>query len=175
MNSVKSWVFRNYWWIAIAASICVLLTWALVLWRLNESAEKYWQVPLAAMGGIFSFAFFVQRQRLDELKLFRDLFTDFNDAYDELNDHLERIATHGQIAGPEDRQKVVDYFNLCAEEFWWYREGYIPNSVWGFWCRGMMYYFDRAEFQKLWNDEQKINSYYGLTLAVITRGANLKE
>ena len=118
--------------------------------------------------------FLVQKQRLDELKLFRELFTYFNDVYDELNDHLERIATDGQIDVSENRQRVVDYFNLCAEEFWWYREGYIPDSVWGFWCRGMMYYFDRAEFQKLWNDEKRINSYYGLTLAAITRGASLK-
>ncbi len=167
-------MFGNYWWIAIVVSIGALVLWVLVLWRFEGIAEKYWQIPLTILGGAFSFAFFVQKQRLDELKLFRDLFTDFNDAYDELNDHLERIATHGQIDVPENRQKVVDYFNLCAEEFWWYREGYIPDSVWGFWCRGMKYYFDRAEFQKLWDEEQKINSYYGLTLPVITRGASLK-
>ena len=161
---------------AIAVSIGACVIWVLALSKLEGVAEKYWQVPLTILGGAFSFAFLVQKQRLDELKLFRELFAEFNVKYDGLNDDLEKLVSRevDSIDDPKDRQRVVDYFNLCAEEYWWYREGYIPDSVWGYWCRGMKYYLDKTEIKKLWDEEQKTNSYYGLTLAVVAHGVDLK-
>ncbi len=69
------------------------------------------------LGAVLGFCFIVQKQKLEELRLFRDLFTDFNCRYDEMNEKLENILTGNQIEDSKLRKTLVDYFNLCAEEY----------------------------------------------------------
>src|SRR6266851_9492732 len=71
------------------------------------------KVPLtgALIAGVLGFCYFVQQQRLAETHLFKELFTEFNRRYDEMNDHLARIpASH--TATIEEDDLIVDYLNL---------------------------------------------------------------
>src|SRR5271170_1686655 len=55
-------------------------------WRFPEVHRP--ELLVAAIGGIAGFTYFLYRQHLDETKLFKELFAEFNARYDALNDDL---------------------------------------------------------------------------------------
>ena len=163
---IKHWLFKLYGWISLTAAFAVLV------WVAND--EKNWlQIVTAAGAAILGFCYFVQQQKLAETELFHQLFTAFNARYDHLNGQLSAILAQGVAVEPADRMTVVDYFNLCAEEYLFYKEGYIHPKVWTAWCRGMLWYLRRHPFKDVWHEEVQTDSFYGLTLDEIQRGAKL--
>lgn len=80
----KHWVLRHYLWIAIA-----LLASALVaaFWGRPEKVEEW----VAIIGIPALFLVTVQKQKTEELELFKSLFTKFNRRYDRLNEKLNAI------------------------------------------------------------------------------------
>ena len=124
----------------------------------------------ALIAGVLGFCYFIQQQRVAETHLFKELFTEFNRRYDEMNDRLTRITTSGS-SGPEDNQLIIDYLNLCAEEYLFFREGYIHREAWRAWCRGMLQYLDSDAFRTIAQRELASGSYYGLTEGQIGAGA----
>ncbi len=126
-------------------------------------------VSLGAVGVLLSFVYFVQKQQLEEAKLIKDLVTEFNAGYDELNEELNGIVGSSN-PGLESTQKdtLYNYFNLCAEEYLFYRRGYIYPEVWEAWARGMEACFtDDYRIRNLWECESKTGSYYGLDFDTI--------
>jgi hypothetical protein len=125
------------------------------------------QLFLGSMTAGAAFFFFLYRQHLDETKLFKELFVEFNRRYDRLNSRLNEIC-RGDSAVPlteRERGVVFDYFNLCAEEFLFFRSGYIDAAVWKTWRSGMAFFFNDPRIRDLWNEEcgsaDKRASYYG--------------
>ena len=88
-----------------------------------------------------------------------------------MNDRLVKIVSSPEPPDENIRQAIVDYINLCAEEYLWFSEGYIHREVWRSWCVGMLWYLDREPFRTVWGEESATNSYYGLSLEIIRRGA----
>jgi hypothetical protein len=90
------------------------------------------ELLLSAVGGVAGFGYFLYRQHLDEAKLFKELFVEFNTRYDALNDNLNVIlfGPSEGLLSPDEREYLFDYFNLCAEEYFFYRAGYIDCRVW---------------------------------------------
>jgi hypothetical protein len=141
--------------IAIAA---VIAAW----WLLCAAGHRP-ELLGATLGGVASFAYFIYRQHVDETKLFKALFLEFNARYDALNDDLNAILfgpTEGLLSAAE-REKLFSYFNLCAEEYLFYKAGYIDCRVWESWCRGMGVFFKHPRIQALWEQDCKAESYYG--------------
>ena len=129
----------------------------------------------AAIKGIIaaalSFCYFAQQQKLAETKLFKELFTEFNNRYDAMNGKLSSIPANIPV-NEKDRQTVT-IINLCSEEYLFKKEGYIHDDVWTAWCRGMSEYFRKEPFCSIWEEEEISGSYYGLTIAIICEGARL--
>lgn len=164
-NMNRQFIFRNYWWIALLTGI----TSVTVVLRAGDASRA--SIVGSVVAGVLAFCYFAQTQKLQEMSLFKELFTEFNRRYDDLNDQLIEIATIARVPDSSGRQVIVDYFNLCAEEYLWFSEGYIHREVWRSWCAGMMWYFDREPFRTVWTEERATNSYYGLSLDIIRRGA----
>lgn len=125
---------------------------------------------LVILGGIASFFYFVQKQQLEELKLFNELYRDFNARYDKMNEELNRIVSANPTAPltAQETYQLYDYFNLCSEEYLFYLRGYIFPEVWEAWCNGIWFYLKNTRVSELWDNEEKnAASYYGLTLAKI--------
>lgn len=122
-----------------------------------------WQIFLAVFGGLFSFVFLVQKQQLEEAKFANDLINRFNDRYDSLNEEINRIACEatGKLS-EEDKARLYDYFNLCAEEYLFYARGYIYPSVWASWLKGMEHFAKNERIRACWHAELVGGSYYGL-------------
>ena len=97
----------------------------------------------------------------------KELITDFNSRYDNLNGELNDILRKGDEEpsmelDQNDRAILNDYFNLCAEEYLFKKLGYIHPRVWEAWYRGMEIYFKDRRICELWEQEEK-DSYYGFT------------
>lgn len=123
--------------------------------------------------GILGFCYFVQQQKLAEIQLFKELFTEFNQRYDTMNGDLYDIRTGTREVDAAARKTLIDYFNLCSEEFLFFEEGYIHSVVWRSWCRGTLWYLTGPHIRAVWDEEieQNNNSYYALTIDKLREGA----
>ena len=148
--------------IFFVSSVAVVVLW--YLFALGHRPE----VLLSSIGAVAGFSYFLYHQHLDETKLFKDLFIEFNVRYDKLNDGLNTILVgpkEGELSESE-RELVFSYFNLCAEEYFFYKAGYIDQSVWQAWCRGMDIFFTHPRIRDLWDADCRADSYYGFRPSV---------
>ena len=164
---MKQLIFRSYVFVAIGVLVLGVGGATLFTDKANQ-----WQIIGATIAGVLSYCYFVQQQRLAETQLFKQLFTEFNARYDSLNDDLAAIVA-GRQPKREDSSVITDYFNLCAEKYLFYQQGYILEEVWRSWCRGMQQYLDDPHFSAVWTMEVRTQSHYGLSREVIVRGARL--
>lgn len=160
----RHFVFKHYWWISMAVGGVA----GYLAFRFGGD-DKVGFIG-SVIAGTLGFCYFVQQHKLAETILFHQLFTNFNARYDAINNKLAVLIEERELS-PEQRSTIVDYFNLCAEEYLFYQQGYIPRKVWRSWCRGMAWYLKRHPYRSVWNDEVSIESFYGLTLEKISAGA----
>jgi hypothetical protein len=161
----RQFIFRDYWWIApLGAALGIV---PVAIWAPGQKASLIGSI----IAGALAFCCFAQQQKLAEMSLFKELFTEFNRRYDNLDERLRQIAISGKLSGEGDDKAIIGYFNVCGEEYLFFSEGYIHREVWRAWCAGMLWYFEREPFRGMWAIEKATNSYYGLSLDAIRRGA----
>lgn len=154
---LKFWFYKNYWWILFIVSIIILL----ILFVRNESTSTV----VTFVGAILSIIYFIQKQKLEEMRLFRELFKDFNSRYDKMHADIYRIINDSNVDLSDDvRLKVIDYLNLCGEEYLYFKLGYIEPSVWEAWNNGMKIIVAKQPIQTIWRHEKLSGSYYNLPL-----------
>jgi hypothetical protein len=121
-------------------------------------------LPTEFMVSIVAAIYFLTQHSLEERRFSRELFAEFNRKYNDLNEDLFDIVNNGalELSG-EDKKILVDYFNLCAEEWLQYDEGHIRPSIWESWNNGMKSYYTIPKIQEFWDQELLSNSYYGFS------------
>ncbi len=157
---LKFWFLRQYWWLLLL--VFVLLAGGIVV--VGPGLDL--RLLLTLLGSVLSLVYFLQRQRLEELKLFREIFTDCNARYDRLNEELNAIVDEpvDEPLSCCQQQILMDYFNLCGEEYLHYSQGYLFPEVWRAWHNGMQYFVRNPRVAGVWSEEKKTDSYYGLPL-----------
>lgn len=117
----------------------------------------------------------IRHYKTENDRLFKELFQEFNKKYDErFNDELEAIVANGKSLTKEQRYLIIDYLNLCAEEYLWKTRDRIPNKVWDSWENGMVYYLNNPHINKVIVEERmQSDSYYGLFEKIKKRVNNL--
>ena len=154
---LKFWLFEHYWWLltgAVAVSVTVLLVW-------RESVSTV----ATLVGAELSIAYFLQKQKLEEMRLFREIFAECNRRYDAMNEELARIARKDvSDITIEDKDHIIDYLNLCGEEYLYFKRGYVEPSVWQAWLNGIKANLAAPGIGKVWADEKETGSYYDLPL-----------
>jgi hypothetical protein len=148
---------RWYPLIFLIGSVAVFATW------FHFPAAQKPEILISAIVGVAGLTYSLYRQHLDEAKLFKELFAEFNARYDALNDGLNAIlfgSAEGALSA-EEKEHLFSYFNLCAEEYFFYKAGYIDGLVWESWYRGMNVFFKHPRIQELWQQDRKADSYYG--------------
>src|SRR4051794_30481675 len=117
----KHFIFRYYGLFAL-----FVLTGIFVWFIRSTKGKDEITLLLTAVGGVASGIYFIQKQKLEELLLFKQLFTEFNARYDDLNDAVNNIVmNHKDSLTLAEKNTLNDYFNLCGEEFLFFRKGYI--------------------------------------------------
>jgi len=152
-------------WAAACAYIVVIGLW----W--SGVIDK--EILVALAGGISAMVFFLLQNTLETARFQRELFVSFNETYSRLNDKLDAVvsrASQGEL-DPADRKHLQDYFNLCAEEYFYHKRGYVDNEVWRNWLSGMNWWYDAdARVADYWKRELEKGSYYGMSLETLRRG-----
>lgn len=164
MNVKLKWIIHKYYF----TSAIFFLLIAIILAPIFYLKGIDWKILLTVIGGLSSFFFFIQKQELDEAKFINELLIKFNHRYDEMNENLNAIVKANKANQDfEDHEifTLYDYFNLCGEEYLFYRRGYIYPEVWRSWVAGMKFYHDDKRIQRLWAKELSSQSYYGLDIS----------
>lgn len=155
---------RRYYPIVVAVGyVCV---W--IVWWFTPTFNKP-EFLISATGAISALGYFLYRQHLERARFLRELFVTFNDRYDRLNDRMMEVlnrANRGELQ-PTHRQVLQDYFNLCAEEHFFFDAGYIDAVVWKSWLLGMAQYIEDEAVILFWKQELESGSYYDFTLASV--------
>lgn len=118
-------------------------------------------IPAAAAISTMYFGFI--KYWIDSDLMFKSLFKEFNERFDELNENLNNIVVNQSIKGERTKNQIIqDYLNLCAEEYYWFSQGRIPEPVWNSWLKGIKIYLLVPEIKNLFKSElQYESSYYG--------------
>lgn len=127
------------------------------------------ELALSIIAAGISISFGIRQYKIENDKMFKELFSAFNQKYDEkFNDYLNDIDSKVQqqeayVLTATERKIIVDYLNLCAEEFLWYKKKRIDEAVWLSWENGMLYYLKIKPIKDIVESEKKQkDSYYGL-------------
>ncbi len=150
-------VINDYWEIILFNPLGLIL--GILAFKLTESKEIF----LGLLGTGVSISFGLLKYKIENDRIFLELFTDFNKKYNSFfNDKLNIIINKEQI-DKEDKAIGIDYINLCAEEYLWYYKSRIDYKVWSAWKDGMLFYFNSKNINPIVNEElNQKKSYYGL-------------
>lgn len=159
----------NLTWLLIAAAVLAALGVLGLQIADKLEAKGTASVLVSLVAGLLGLAYFLQTEHRAQTQLFYQLFKDFNARYDTLNARLNTLlaAPQDQDFSKEAQDTLYDYFNLCAEEYLYYRAGYIDLMVWEYWKVGVREYLKHPRIKTLLASELETDSYYGLTLTEI--------
>lgn len=131
-------------------------------------ADKALELHLPITAAVAGFVHFLYSQHNYQTQLFVSLFDKFNARYTSLNEKLNDIITRAAVDLTEQETKTLfDYFNLCAEEYLFYKSGYIDQDVWRSWLTGMKHFAGNSAVRSLWKAELCAGSYYDFSLALV--------
>jgi hypothetical protein len=125
------------------------------------------------LGILVSWYFSRLNKKRESDMVMKDLFEGFNNRYDSLNNKLYDIVTdskdnikvtNSSELNKDQKKTIIDYFNLCAEEYFWYKRGRIDDKIWKSWKAGMNFWYSHNIISELWHEEVKSKngklSYY---------------
>lgn len=150
--------------------ILVLILITLLLWGYIELNTLY-----ALLGALITAYFGILRQNIDDDKVFRELFIAFNSRYSNKTNDLLNTLRIGNINEINESEKllIIDYFNLCSEEYLWYKKGRIPSIVWKAWESGILVNLSIPIVKDLFlvetKEEKQKMSYYGFTEHIFSK------
>jgi hypothetical protein len=150
--------------------------------------KDYQTLIASGTASLIAITYYIFKYKLDKEVAKRELFQDFNNRYDKLNDHLE-LLTHLELETsvdsqtgngksldeiweelfegepskiPESVAAAFDYINLCSEQYYWYKKGFIDKSVWNCWKKGMQDWHKYSYFLKniVKREKERNASYY---------------
>jgi hypothetical protein len=168
---MKLFVFRQGHWVAlIAAALAVAVYGAGCWWGVCGKADFGFLVTF--VGAIASAFYFLQKQKLDEVQVFLELFSDFNKRFEALCYDLRRIRDTVETPVDNEEKVLTKYLDLCCEEYYFRTHGTIYEDVWRTWCKGMLFFCEGSRIRGFFERElQKPEEYYGLTMEEIRRSA----
>lgn len=155
-------VLRKY---KVAFLFFVLFTGCILSWYVYKFNEN---VLIAICGGLVSLYFGISKVNLENDQLFKELFEKFNSRYDErLNNLINELSNDStKELDKDERNLIIDYFNLCAEEYFWYKRNRLYSDVWIAWKSAILVNLEirqiKAVYLKETETKEKRTSFYGL-------------
>jgi hypothetical protein len=147
---------RNIWPWCVAASLVILIIYLFV-----PAGYRSGTVLVSAVGSFWALAFYLRGRHAEDARFAKELLTEFNQRYDRLNNDLQSALWRSASFEEETKLQFIKYFNLCAEEWLFWKAGYIYDPVWKAWENGMKQYGRDPRVIALWKKEEGTDSYYG--------------
>lgn len=123
---------------------------------------------LGLLASVATIYFGILKYKIENDRIFKELFSDFNKRYDKnFNDLINELKKNKEKKLTlKDEKLIIDYFNLCAEEYLWTTKNRIPKSVWNAWKSGIKENLKVKQVEEIFKIETETengkNSYYGL-------------
>lgn len=153
--------FNIYPWLFLAFTLVINMA-VYLFFPQTKAMELY----LPVTGAVAGFVYFLYSYHHQKTLLFINIFEKFNARYADLNEKLNSIfMRNAEDLTAAETDVLFDYFNLCAEEYLFYKSGYIDQDVWLSWISGMKHFAQNGAVHSLWASELKGGSYYGFSLA----------
>ena len=146
--------------------------------EIAEVVKGFSPLIISAVALFITWRYNIKSRELANDKMMKEIFLESNARYDGLNDFINLILslkTEEEIRNfynlNEDEKikgiskslilyKINDYFNLCAEEYYWKQKNRIDEIIWHSWYLGMnKIYNDSIIIQSMWMDECKNEGY----------------
>ncbi len=156
-----NWINRNIELILASLAFIAIFTFH-VLYTLDV------KIFLGLLGTTATLYFGSIKNRIENDKLFKELFTDFNSKYDnKINDLLNGLKTNVKHdLKPDEINLIIDYLNLSSEEYLWRKKNRIPKIVWNAWKAGIKENLKIKQVQEIYENEISSKngrkSFYGL-------------
>ncbi len=162
---MKFTFFRYFIYIGLLGFVLAIL----LVVRIQNQVD--WKLIYPIIGGFLSYIYFIQKQKVEEIRLFKDLFTECNKRYDKMNEKLNSLykGDSSEDLAEEEKDYLYDYFNLCGEEYLYFKQGFIIPEAWEAWINGMQFYYRNKRIRDLWEKELKNNCYYGFTIDLLEK------
>lgn len=122
---------------------------------------------------LLSRGYYKHSKEIERDRMMKELFYEFNSRYDKLNEVVDKVSKmtikEWDNLNPKKKKRysymINDYFNLCAEEYFWFQKYRIEDKIWNSWSYGMNIIFNRSKvIQMLWEEEctskEGVKSYY---------------
>ncbi len=149
----------------VATVLFLLVALCIVYWA-QADADLEPTIALGLIGACATVYVGLLNYWLQRDKVMQDLFTAFNARYDRLNGDLLTIQK-GTFTDGDPERVIMDYLNLCAEEYFWYTRGRIDTAIWRAWRNGMENWLQVPAIRAVAAREAaQRDSYYGLFEAV---------
>ena len=147
---------RRYPYVFIGGCVIAFVVWYSLV------ADHKPEVLISMIGAVGGLTYFFYSQHLNETKLLKELTLEFNQRYASLNADLNKVlfGTREGLLSETEREVVFRYFNLCAEEYFFYTTGYVDEEVWKAWYNGMRVFFEHPKIHALWDQDCTAESYY---------------
>jgi len=86
-------------------------------------------IILSIIGSIIALSSWYISDRRNKDRFEKELFDSFNSRYSELNQHLLSSYAHKSLedCSPAEANAIIDYANICSEEYYWFRRKRISN------------------------------------------------
>lgn len=138
---------------------------AFVFYYLKEKIE----VSITILGAGISISIGLRQYRIENDKMFKELFVFYNDKYDtnfnnRLNLIVKEYENNAEYQLPEvEKPLIIDYLNMCAEQYLWFTKGRIDSVVWKSWERGIRFYLEKKPIKEfMMTESSQKDSYYGI-------------
>ena len=129
-----------------------------------EIISKYFTSIILSLAAIY---LGWQQNKLNGDNTEKELFRDFNIRYSNLNNKLNELKRADMKLITDDPllyDAAMEFFNLCAEEYYWKKKNRISEEIWKSWHRGMNSWLQQAPVLcELWESEMIFSgpeSYY---------------
>jgi hypothetical protein len=149
--------FRRYL-LLIGSLICIVVIITIMQMLGSISANVYLGLCATLITIFISIINYYQTSD----RFFKELFTDFNLRYDKMNNFLNQLGEDDEL-NSNDQQRIMDYLNLCAEEYMWMKKGRLPEDIWRSWKNGIDLHLRKKYVRKVFAEERLLwkSSYYG--------------
>ncbi len=133
--------------------------------------ETYQTLFVGIIAGLIAICYERQKTKIEDQTFKREIFHRYNEKYNLLNDNLvdlSKISVNAHLefysGGKSDlkdwieyiedtknieyTKNIFDYLNLCAEEYYWHKKGFVEKEVWGCWHSGMISWYKKAKLMQ---------------------------
>jgi len=122
-------------------------------------------IIISIVGSVIAIGSWYISDRRNKDRFEKELFDSFNSRYSSINQDilLSSKKKTFNICSENEKNAIIDYANICSEEYYWYTKKRISDKIWKSWLSGIRFHYEHnAVFKKYWDEEMLSNkiSYY---------------